>query len=101
MDLDEWRRWYPRKGEAGIRTILNEQWDPIDVADVVADEYDAYIPQVAGALRRGDGAEGLAALLARIRAVEMGLSPDDGVDLRVANTLRDWYNLAMHEGTAR
>lgn len=98
MDIEEWKRWYRLAGEAGIRTILNEQWHPIGLMDYSPDEYDAYIPQVAGALRRGDAAADIAAYLSRVRTVTMELRADAGADLQVAHTLRDWYATATNEG---
>jgi hypothetical protein len=40
-----------------VRTVLNESWDPIGVADQSPDEYDGYIAGLHGLLQReGDDA---------------------------------------------
>jgi len=52
MSTAEWRVWWRREGEAGLRELLMESWDPIGVAHIpeAADEYDSYVPKVGSLL---------------------------------------------------
>ena len=56
-----------------VRAVLNANWDPIDVADAVADEYDSYIGVIYSMLRRGTSPGELAAHLLQIETESMGL----------------------------
>ena len=58
--------------EDQIRQILNADWDPIGVADVVSDVYDGYIGGVYGLLRRGASPEEVAQHLLSIETDRMG-----------------------------
>ena len=57
-----------------VRSVLNEDWDPIGVADAVADEYDSYIGLIYSMVRRNASADELAAQLLQIETESMGLS---------------------------
>jgi hypothetical protein len=56
-----------------VRAVLNAHWDPIGVADAVADEYDGYIAGIHSMLLRGASPDELAAHLLRIEIDSMGL----------------------------
>jgi hypothetical protein len=54
---EDWLAWWRASGERELRCILMTAWDPIGVADAPEawDEYDDYIPGVAGRLRDAKG----------------------------------------------
>jgi hypothetical protein len=54
-----------------IRDVLNQQWDPIGVADIVGDEYDGYIGEIHGLLKNGASLVAIAEHLRSIEAVRM------------------------------
>jgi hypothetical protein len=56
-----------------VRAVLNANWDPIGVAEDVADEYDSFIGVIYWMLRRGTSPEELAAQLLKIETESMGL----------------------------
>ena len=57
-----------------VRTVLNSNWDPIGVADEVADEYDSYIGSIYSMLRRSASPDEIAAHLLQIETDSMGLA---------------------------
>jgi hypothetical protein len=57
-----------------IRAILNVDWDPIGVADVVDDEYDMYIGQIYALLATHPAEQTIADHLLRIELERMGLT---------------------------
>ena len=57
-----------------VRAVLNADWDPIGVADAVADEYDSYIGVIYSMLRRDASPDELAAHFLQIETDSMGLS---------------------------
>jgi hypothetical protein len=61
------------KIQDGIRTVLNESWDPIGVADQSPDEYDSYIAGLHGLLQRERDDDPIVEHLRRIEIVQMGL----------------------------
>jgi hypothetical protein len=73
-----------------VRSVLNAHWDPIGVADSVADEYDSYIGVIYSMIRLGASRHDLAAHLLQIEADSMGLSgsPEER-RLEVARRLLD------------
>jgi len=75
--------------EDRIRTILNNDWDPIGVAQADDDEYDGYIAGILTFLVRGAGVDGLAEHLRSIEVERMRLggSPHDKL-IVVAEALR-------------
>lgn len=88
-----WHMWWGIRGEAEVRAILNERWDPIGVAgEDVEDEYDAYVPRVGALLREGASVDALAAYLSSVRTERLALPPDTAADRDVAVGLRDWYD---------
>jgi hypothetical protein len=72
-----------------IRAVLNSDWDPIGVADIVDDEYDMYIAQIHSLIATGASEQNIADHLSKIERDRMGLpgSPIDHL-LRVAAKLR-------------
>jgi hypothetical protein len=72
-----------------VRDVLNQQWDPIGVADVVEDEYDGYIGEIYAPLKSGSSEAELAEHLRSIEADEMELRVSPIEKLRtVADSLR-------------
>jgi hypothetical protein len=57
-----------------VRSVLNADWDPIGVAEVVDDEYDSYIGLIYSMIRRNASADELAAQLLQIETESIGLS---------------------------
>jgi hypothetical protein len=89
-----------------LRQAVIELWDPIGVfrpsegADNFEwprDEYDNYLPTIAGHLHRHD-LHGLIAYLARIRTEQMGLSSRLEQDWSTAHALTGWYERMHVEG---
>lgn len=72
-----------------IRDVLNQNWDPIGVADAVDDEYDSYIGGIYSLLQRNASVDDLAAHLQRIEREWMDI-PDSSVArrLQIAQRLR-------------
>lgn len=57
-----------------VRAVLNSKWDPIGVADQVADEYDSYVDAIYSMLRRKAAPAEIAAHLLEIETEVMGLA---------------------------
>jgi hypothetical protein len=57
-----------------IRVVLNGDWDPIGVADIVDDEYDMYIAQIHSLLLTNSTEQTIADHLLRIEHERMGLT---------------------------
>ena len=49
----DWDGWWRERGERELRCILMTAWDPVGAGPVAAawDEYDDYLPAIAGRLR--------------------------------------------------
>jgi len=91
----EWQEWWRRSGEADLRALVMEQWDPIGVAafeEAASDEYDDYLGPIASRLRREASAEeALARYLHDVRTDRMGLPADEQRDLAAAKAIAEWY----------
>jgi len=73
-----------------IRVVLNADWDPIGVADIVDDEYDMYIGRIYSLLATNSTEQTIADHLLRIEHERMGLTGTPMVQLlRVATNLRN------------
>jgi len=73
-----------------IRVVLNGDWDPIGVADVVDDEYDMYIAQIHSLLVANSTEETIAEHVLGIERERMGLTGTPMSQLlRVAANLRN------------
>ena len=57
-----------------IRAVLNRDWDPIGVADIVEDEYDGYIGRIYSLLATDAGEQTIADHLLWIELEQMGLA---------------------------
>jgi hypothetical protein len=57
-----------------IRSVLNTDWDPIGVADVIGDEYDMYIGRIYSLLIGGASEQAIAEHLLSIELERMGLT---------------------------
>ena len=79
---DEQLRW--------LRAVLDRDWDPIGVADIVDDEYDMYIGQLHSLITAGASKQDIADRLLSIEIDRMGLTgtPMNQL-LRVAQRLQD------------
>jgi hypothetical protein len=73
-----------------IRSVLNTDWDPIGVADIVDDEYDTYIGRIYSILARGESEQAIAEhlLSIEIERMELGGTPMTQL-LNVATKLRN------------
>ena len=72
-----------------IRGVLNDEWDPIGVADAVADEYDDYIDELYALVKSDASEDAIAEHLRSIEAIQMELRPSPLDKLReVARSLR-------------
>jgi hypothetical protein len=56
-----------------IRSVLNADWDPIGVADIVGDEYDGYIGRIYSLLASDVSEQAIAGHLLSIELERMGL----------------------------
>ena len=73
-----------------MREILNRDWDPIGVADIVADEYDMYIEQIHSLLAKCASENQIAEYLLWVEVERMGLTGTPiGQRRLVAKTLRE------------
>ena len=57
-----------------MRDVLNRDWDPIGVADIVADEYDMYIGQIHSLLAKSTSENDIAEYLLWVEVGRMGLT---------------------------
>jgi hypothetical protein len=68
--------------------VLYEDWDPIGVADSVADEYDIYIAGLYGMLKQGESSDNIASHLSTLES-QMGMTVNRIGHLRdIAEKLR-------------
>lgn len=98
MELSAWYTWWKRRGAAGIRAILLDEWNPIWPGGAPADEYDSYIGPIGRMLRQGETVSALAAHLTHLSTERMGLAdtPDGRErDEAVAEHLVGWYASEM------
>ena len=73
-----------------IRSVLNDYWDPIGVADDVSDEYDSYIGGLYGLLSREQSDDVIVEHLRRIQTEHMGLKEPTRLRLQqVVDRLRN------------
>jgi len=72
-----------------IRNVLNSDWDPIGVVDIVGDEYDMYIGHIHSLLAKHASEKDISDYLLWVEVERMGLS-GTSVDqrLRVARNLQ-------------
>jgi hypothetical protein len=73
-----------------VNLILWAAWDPIGMG-VPLDEYEAYVPKVAGLLENGATADEIAGVLGDIRSGAMGIKRDPALDSDIAWKIVDWY----------
>ncbi|HYL85849.1 MAG TPA: hypothetical protein VE263_16600 [Candidatus Angelobacter sp.] len=75
-----------------IRSVLNSDWDPIGVTDIVDDEYDMYIGHIYSLLMKDASEQDISEYLLWIELERMGLTgtPIDE-RLRVAKNLRNLH----------
>jgi hypothetical protein len=113
-----WDRWWRSTGNRDLTLLLWAAWNPIGTCPL--DEYESYSPMVASMLRQAHEAdmplaeqaddddvqrernqlsaqavERLAAALAEVRTVQMGLPSDTTADQRAASILLDWHEWSM------
>jgi hypothetical protein len=102
LELGAWHLWWKRRGGAGVRRLLMDEWDPIGVAGEphAVDEYDTYVGGVGQMLREGKTADEIAAYLRDIHENSMGSSPSPTrrqADTAVAAHLVEWYAAEMRK----
>jgi hypothetical protein len=83
IDKEASRRWRRR-----IREVMNNEWDPIGVADQVPDEYDRYVGKVAAMLREGASDEDLFRYLHWVETVHIGMPGNEGRLRKVIAAIR-------------
>ncbi len=86
-----WWSWWESHGQVHLSRLLREDWNPIGVDDVPANEYAGYATRLGGLLREGISEEELARFLEEARTGAMGLSADPDDDRRVAAIVHAWY----------
>lgn len=98
MDDVLWREWWDRTGEAHVRKVLLENWDPIEVAPAVRRgewtplEYDAYVAAVGRVLRDMRGSAGeIADCLVKAEREDIGFVGDRQRAKAVAQRIAAWY----------
>ncbi len=87
-------RWWRERGQRELGQILYWRWDPIGVQDDLPyseGEYDSYAPRVLAALQRGASPGEIAALLANVERVEIGMSAGDS-RADAARLIVAWYD---------
>jgi hypothetical protein len=76
--------------QANLRYLLNE-WDPIDVADLVSDEYDCLIAPLLSRLSRGGGRSQISEFLWYELEDHFGLDPSVRDVDGMASRLVAWW----------
>jgi hypothetical protein len=91
VELSDWRRWWKRRGEDELRSLLLAAWDPIGVKDEppAADEYDSYMLPLARKLYEGASTDDLTSYLDRCET-EMGCG-DEPQNALLAERILGWY----------
>jgi hypothetical protein len=91
MERAEWLRWWRERGEAELRDLLYDEWNPIGFPGLIPrDEYDIYLGPLVQRLQEGASAEEVADHLSGLRA-RIVATDNREADLRVAAMLHDWY----------
>ena len=73
-----------------VREVLNRDWDPIGVADIVGDEYDGYIGEIHSLLAKHASEKDISDYLLSVEVERMGLTgTSDDQRLRVARNLQN------------
>lgn len=80
----------PEKMISDLRHLLNE-WDPIGIADLVADEYDCLIDPLLERLRDGSGRREVEEFLRHEVTDHFGLEPVLAEIGAVAERLVEWW----------
>lgn len=85
----------PKLRLSGLRDIGWSFWDPIGLNDFdgkwesvsFADEYDGYLIQAAGMVRRGESEDTIISYLVRTETESMGMSASDSAYTRAKSTV--------------
>jgi hypothetical protein len=88
--------WWKHRGHQELYRLLLLWWDPIDVKDVpeAQSEYTGYSGTLGRLLRESASADELATFLGDAET-QMGLAPNNDLDMLVATKLIDWYGEEM------
>ena len=86
---NEWRSFWHHGGDAELRRVLRDSWQPLHDAPEPAAARPA--ERVATLLGSNAPARALASELGRIRADELGAEPDPNADAAAAETIRAWF----------
>ncbi len=80
--------------------ILHYMWDPIGVAGIAQarDEYHSYLPQVFQLVLKNESKEKIAKYFVDIEMNRMGLSPNMGAALEIAEILLDTKEVIIDDG---
>ena len=88
-------RWWRAVGLTQLRIMAIEHWDPLNVYDTPRDAwvYDPYLERVGRMLRKGRGAEKIAAYLGDVRTKALKLDESETADELFAERVVAWYSL--------
>lgn len=86
-----WWSWWRAEGQAALTRLLRDEWNPIGLDDVPADEYASYATRLGGLLREGVSEDEIASFLEDVRTGALGLPAHPDEDRRVAALARARY----------
>lgn len=88
---DPWSSWWKHNGKGTLRHLVMLHWDPIGISDhfEVWNEYDAYLPEIAGLLRKGVTEDELVNHLKHVERDKIGVR--SGRSRRASKIMIDWY----------
>ena len=80
--------------------ILHYMWDPIGVAGIAQarDEYHSYLPQVFQLVLKNETKEKIASYLVDIEENRMGITPNKGAALEIAEVLLNTKEAIIDDG---
>jgi hypothetical protein len=87
---NEWRSFWHQGGEAGLRDLLREIWQPLHGADAASSARPA--ERIASLLASNAPLRALVSELGRIRQNELGAPPDAESDQAVATRVLAWFH---------
>jgi len=88
-NANQWRDFWHHGGDAELREVLRREWPALrDTSERVSARP---AERVAALLGSSAPVRALASELGRIRAEELGVSPDPEADLATAEAVRRWF----------
>jgi hypothetical protein len=86
---NEWRSFWHHGGDAELRAVLREAWQPL--RDAPEESAARAVERVATLLGSNAPVRALASELGRIRADELGADPDPDADRVAADEILSWF----------